>query len=95
MNPTACIQLAAASVLTVASIASDSSTAVSMPSDILQGGALVTLSWTVYHMLTRTIPGHLEALRRQAESHELAQAEQRKDFLKALRSCAFCNVKDS
>lgn len=45
-----------------------------MASQVLQGGALAVLAWTVWYMLARAFPAHTKALR-----------DQRNDFLKVLK----------
>jgi threonine/homoserine/homoserine lactone efflux protein len=45
---------------------------------ILQGGALAVLAWTVWHMLTRTFPAQTAALKDQRDAF-LAHLAQRDD----------------
>jgi len=85
MSLSANVQLISCAAIVIAGVAPSAGITEALPTELLQGGALVTLSWTVYHMLTKTIPGHLAALQAQATAHELAQKTQREDFLKALR----------
>jgi len=85
VNSIACAQLVAVLVIAASGLANVSRAVGTVPADLFQGGALVVLSWTVYHMLTKTIPGHLRALEKQAAVHEESQRLQRKDFLQALQ----------
>lgn len=51
------------------------------PAEILQGGALLTLSWTVFHMLSKTLPAHLRAIQDVAAANRRESKSQREDFI--------------
>jgi hypothetical protein len=44
---------------------------------LLQGGALAVLAWTIWHLLTRTLPAHERALKEQRESFLRFLSEER------------------
>jgi len=48
--------------------AADMPVGMPLASEILQGGALLVLAWTVWWMLTRTFPAHTAALKDQRDA---------------------------
>ncbi|MCP4900035.1 MAG: hypothetical protein GY906_23955 [bacterium] len=59
--------------LVAAATTADAATPLTLPSEILQGSALAVLGWTIWYVLSRTLPAHTKAME-----------SQRKDFLIAL-----------
>jgi hypothetical protein len=55
--------------------------------DVMQGGALLTLSWCVCWVLARTVPSCLKAMKDQNDAHMQDSKEQREAFMKAIQSC--------
>ena len=51
-------------------LAADSTPVFTMPPDVLQGGILAVLAWTIYYVLVKVFP-----------AHERAQKDQRDAFL--------------
>ena len=51
-------------------LAADSIPILTVPSDVLQGGILAVLAWTIYYVLVKVFP-----------AHEKAQKDQRDAFL--------------
>jgi hypothetical protein len=56
-----------------AATTADAVTPISFPAGVLQGSALAVLGWTIWYVLSRTLPAHTKAM-----------GDQRKDFLEAL-----------
>ena len=59
--------------LVAAATTASAATPLALPSEILQGSALAVLGWTIWYVLSRTLPAHTKAME-----------NQRQDFLEAL-----------
>ncbi len=59
--------------LVAAATTAEAVTPLSFPAGVLQGSALAVLGWTIWYVLSRTLPAHTKAME-----------NQRQDFLEAL-----------
>ncbi len=60
-------------LILAAATAGNSASPLALPSEILQGSAFAILGWTIWYVLSRTLPAHTRAME-----------SQRQDFLEAL-----------
>ncbi len=56
-----------------------------IPAEALQGGALLSMTCTIWYLLARTFPAHLKAMKDQHDSSMKEMKDQRDAFLKHLK----------